>query len=361
MKKTIKTTTGRIITGAMMLLAGSILPGCNKDNTVTNSVPAQSFTEVNLVASDATISATRIDAGLINAWGLAMSPTGNAWISAAGSGTSAVYSSMGVQALPAVTIPTHGALTGGIPTGQVFNGTTGFVLSNASSAKFIFAGIDGIISGWSSGTGALVAVDRHGLAVYTGLAMAVNGTNSFLYAANFTGNKVEVFDNNFALQTSTFVDPALPAGYAPFNIQNIGGLLYVMYAEPDPVTDEIKGPGLGLVDVFNPDGSFVKRLISTGSALNAPWGIAQAPAGWLTGATGTVLLVGNFGDGHINAFDGNGNLLGTLQSGGSPITISGLWALSFAPASATAVDPNWLYFTAGPADETKGLFGYITK
>ena len=184
-----------------------------------------------------------------------------------------------------------------------------------------------------------------------------------LYASDFKSGKIDVFDRTYTMQASTFVDPNLPVGYSPFNIQNIGGKLYVMYAQVDPATGfEKKGRGLGIVNVFNGDGSFVKRFV-TGGSLNAPWGVALAPAGWLTGApNSTVILVGNFGDGQINAYDATTNdWLGTLQSNGAVINIDGLWAISFVPATATTINANWLFFAAGPSGGAKGLFGYVAK
>jgi len=277
MKTTFSIRTLRSTTNAIILLAIAVTAGCKKDDAPPTPASQQSFTEVNLVASDAALSASRVDSGLVNAWGLAFSPTGNAWISSTGKGTSVIYNSTGAQVIPAVTIPTYNAAAGGVPTGQVFNSTTGFVLSNGSAAKFIFAGVDGIISGWSSGATALVAADLHSTAAYTGLAIANNGANTFLYAANFLSGKIDMFNSNFILQATTFIDPALPAGYSPFNIQNVDGQLYVMYARRDSGSDEKTGPGLGIVSIFNPDGSFVKRFV-TGGALNAPWGVAMAPA-----------------------------------------------------------------------------------
>jgi len=265
--------------------------------------------------------------------------------------------------LAPVNIPTHGATTGGVPTGQIFNGTTAFKLLNGNPGRFLFAGIDGIISGWNGGAAAITMVDRNGTSVYTGLAIGWVATDTFLYAADFKSGRIDVFDRTYTFIPGTFTDPGLPAGYSPFNIQNIGGLLYVTYAQPDPATGtEKKGAGLGIVNVFNTNGTFVKRLVSNG-ALNAPWGIAQAPAGWLTQApASTVILVGNFGDGHINAYDASSNTwLGTLQSNGTIITIDGLWAISFAPTTATTINADWLFFTAGPGGGTKGLFGYVAK
>jgi len=358
MKNLIYSASSRFLPVAACFL---LLAGCSKDSA---PLPAnqQSFTVVNLVASDATFSGARVDPHLLNAWGLAFSPTGTAWVSSTGDHTSAVYTSTGAQALPAVTIPTHGAATGGIPTGQVFNNTTGFVLPNGNPAKFIFAGIDGVISGWNGGTGAITAVDRNGTSVYTGLAIGAVATDTFLYAADFNSGKIDMYNKNFVLQPNSFTDPGLPPGYNPFNVQNIGGQLFVTYAQPDPVTHtEKKAAGLGLVNIFNTNGTFVRRFVSNNDKLNAPWGIAQAPSGWLSASTGTtVYLVGNLGDGRINAYSITGQWFGALQNNGTPITIDGLWSLSFPPATATAINPSFLYFTAGPAGETKGLFGYVT-
>lgn len=347
------------------LLAIAGISGCDSDDDIPPTPASlQSFNIVNLVASDASFTGARVDPHLINGWGIAFSATGTAWISSPGDHSSVVYNSItGAQVLAPVSIPTHGAATGGIPTGQIFNSTTAFKLPNGNPARFIFAGIDGVISGWNGGTAAISKVDRNGTSVYTGLAIGSVATDTFLYAADFKSGKIDVFDKNYALQTSSFADPNLPAGYSPFNIQKIGDLLYVAYAQPDPATGtEKKGVGLGLVNVFNTNGSFVKRLVSNG-VLNAPWGIAQAPANWLTQASGsTVILVGNFGDGHINAYDATSNKwLGTLQSNGTIITIDGLWAISYAPSTATTINPDWLFFTAGPAGATKGLFGYVSK
>ena len=188
--------------------------------------------------------------------------------------------------------------------------------------------------------------------------------------------KIAVWNASFESVTMSFKDPNLPAGYAPFNIQNIEGWLYVAYAKVGPEGDEEHGAGLGFVSVFNTDGSFVKRFASQGT-LNAPWGLTKAPASFfedirecgLGNGSGygnhtspqPAILVGSLGDGHINAYNLDGNFLGQLKSGNDIITIPGLWALSFPPKAATAVDPNRLYFTAGPEDEKDGLFGYITK
>ncbi|MDB5141904.1 MAG: hypothetical protein JWQ66_617, partial [Mucilaginibacter sp.] len=220
----------------------------------------------------------------------------------------------------------------------------------------------GIIAAWSSGNSAVKVADRSASnAVYKRIVMATDGSANFLYLTNFKGGKIDVFDKNFTYVTSKpFLDPGIPAGFAPFNIQNIGGMLYVTYAKqkgPDNMDDQ-KGPGNGYVDIFNPDGTLVKRFASQGH-LNSPWGIALAPAGFADGKQS--ILIGNFGDGRVNIFDMQGNFVGQLQNGGQPLTIDGLWAIDFLEnnTGGNANDP--LFFTAGPAEESHGLFGYLQK
>src|SRR5258705_8438236 len=320
---------------------------CNKDDDNTTS--STNFTQVNLVGSSATYAGVRVDPNMLNGWGIAFGPTGTAWISAEGSGTSAVYDKDGSQVLPAVTIPSATASTGGHPTGQVYNATTDFVLPNSNPAKFIFAGDDGVIFAWNTGSAAIKVIDKSSTSSYTGIAIATDGSNNYLYAANFKLARIDVFDKNFAVASKPFTDPTLPTGYSPFNIQNIGGQLYVMYALLDAGGDETKGAGLGYVDIYKPDGSLVKRFISRGQ-LNAPWGVAMAPAGFWGGSTDNqnVILVGNFGDGHINAYNSDGAFLGQLRAHGQPIVIDGLWAIMFPPGT---TNTNRLYFAAGPDDE----------
>lgn len=321
------------------------------------------FTQVNLVGNNDEYNAARIDPLLVNAWGLVFTPTGIAWISAQGAGVSDVYNSEGLQVLPAVLIPSPGGPSGGNPTGVVFNGTSDFKLPNGNPARFIFVGVDGVVSGWNGGPAAIKMINNSSTSAYTGLAIATDGSNNFLYAANFRAGKIDVFDKDWAVvNTKPFIDPDLPAGYAPFNIQAIGNQLYVMYAKPDPIEHELKAPGLGYVDIYNTDGSFVKRFVSKGQ-LNAPWGVAWAPASFFGTDENAqpAILIGNFGDGHINAYSLDGNFLGQLRAHGNPIVIEGLWAISFPPVTATTINPNRLYFTAGPDDEKDGLFGYIIK
>jgi uncharacterized protein (TIGR03118 family) len=365
MQKNIRQNNGwLIIAGWLFLTSAMVLgPGCRK-----NPKLLKDFNQVNLVANNDEYGAsTRVEPAFQNGWGMSFSPGGIIWVSAANTGLSEVWNNLGVQVLPAVTIPGPGdAATGGHPSGQVFNGTTGFKLPNGNPARFIFAGLDGVISGWNGGPAAVTAIDDSPSgAVYTGITLASDGGANFLYAANFSAGKIDVYDSLWAEVDKAFKDPFLPAGYSPFNIRAIGEWLYVMYAKVGADGEEEKGPGNGFVDIYKPDGSFVKRFASQGP-LNAPWGVEKASAGFFDpdmdmGNVQDAILVGNFGDGHINVYDRFGSLIGPLRSKGKPLVIDGLWAISFAPATATNVNPNWLYFAAGPDDEADGLFGYITK
>ena len=226
--------------------------------------------------------------------------------------------------------------------------------------KFIFATEDGTICGWQTGANAVLRQTVSD-AVYKGLAIAIDGTERYIYATNFTAGTVDVFDDAYQLDDlgpNTFKDPTLPAGFNPFGIQAIGNELCVTFAQRiPPDDDETAGPGLGYVSVFNADGTFVKRLASE-AVLNAPWGLAKAPADF--GEFSGALLVGNFGDGRISAFDPTtGLLLGQLNdSMGDPIAIDGLWGLTFGN-DANAGHANTLYFTAGIDDENHGLFGSL--
>lgn len=323
------------------------------------------FVQVNLVGDNDEYNPARIDPNMVNGWGISFPASGPAWVSAEGTGKSLVLNGDGsAVAISPVTIPPAGPVPSGHPTGQVFNPTTDFKLPNGNPARFIFATAEGGVSGWNGGTTAIKKVDAFPNAAFLGIALANDAGNNFLYVANFAQGKINVYDKDWVeVTTKPFSDPNLPAGYSPFNIQAIDGKLYVMYAKVDPVEgEEETGDGLGYVDIFNPDGSLVKRFISNGQ-LNAPWGIAKAPAGfWGEGSENiNVFLVGNFGDGHINAYTENGNFLGQLRQHGQPIVIEGLWGIAFAPSTSTALNRNWLFFAAGPDDEEHGLFGYIKK
>jgi uncharacterized protein (TIGR03118 family) len=333
------------------------------------AVPAATtaYIATDLVSDQAGV-APVTDPTLVNGWGIAVGPV-SIWVSANGSDLSEVYTG-DVNGSP-INQPFKVSIPGGAPTGQVFNGTTDFVVTNGAAsgpAFFIFASESGAVTGWNPAvpppppsTTAQPAFQAADGAIYKGIALANNGAGNFLYLADFHNAKVDVLDSTFHLTTlaGNFTDPSLPAGYAPFNVAAIGGKLYVTYAKQDATaTDEVAGPGLGFLDTFDLNGNFQQRLVSRG-ALNAPWAVVQAPATF--GTFGGDLLVGNFGNGRINAFDpASGKFLGTLSSSpGRPIVIDGLWGLAFGNGT-TAGDANALYYAAGPDDEAHGLFGRIT-
>ena len=323
---------------------------------------AQSF-QVNLVSDVTTITARRTDMNLLNAWGIAVTPTGILWIAANHSSLAVVYDKSGNSLRAPVSIPTTGSSTGGAPSGDVFNPTSGFpVPGNGLPAKFLFAGEDGIISAWNSGSSAVVAVDRSGAdAVYKGIALGWSGGHARLYATNFKGGTVEIFDENFNLLSDTkFKDPGIPSDFGPFNIRNIDGKLFVTFAKHKPPenADDQSGAGFGYVDVFSPEGKLIRRFASKG-ALNSPWGLAEVDGG--KGRGGESILVANFGDGRISVFDTDGKFKGQLQDEKKkPITIQGLWAITFLDDSeGKHPGSQKLYFTAGPNDETDGIFGFL--
>jgi uncharacterized protein (TIGR03118 family) len=321
---------------------------------------AAPFGTTNLVSDDPAVHAAQIiDPGLVNAWGLSYSPTSPFWVSSNGTGTADLYTvnpATQATAKAALTVNIPGA---GTPTGQVFN-------SNAPAAfggdLFLFVSEDGTVSGWrgSLGTNAETLVAGSDANVYKGAAFATIGTDSYLYAANFRTGSIDVLKGSAAEPAlgATFADPNLPAGYAPFNIQNLAGSLYVSYALQDAEKhDELAGAGRGFVNRFDLQGHLLGR-VAGGGTLDAPWGMAIAPSSF--GALAGSLLVGNFGDGRINAFDAASNaFLGQLiGSDGMPLAIDGLWAL--APGNdGSAGSSKLLYFTAGPDDESHGILGVL--
>lgn len=360
------------LTGAAIFCINFLHSGCNKIIDPFDGhgpKPLKDFNQVNLVGNNDEYGPAHIDPHLLNAWGIAFSAGGVAWVSSQAGHVSAVYDREGnmLAARPEVAIPSPGGPTGGNPTGQVVNmdtSTVNFKLSNNGVGRFFFVGVDGILSGWNPAAGnfALVIKNNPGSA-YTGVTMAQNEAKEWrLYAANFATGKIDVWDKNFASVNLPFSDPDLPAGYAPFNIQNVDGKLFVLYAKVAANGQSEAGPGKGYVDIYNANGVLEKRFESRGQ-LNAPWGVAQAPATFFTnedGVSQSAILIGNFGDGRINAYSMNGKFLGQLRAHGQPIEIEGLWAITFPPATST-IDPNRLYFAAGPDDEEDGLFGYIIK
>jgi uncharacterized protein (TIGR03118 family) len=261
--------------------------------------------------------------------------------------------------------PPAGGLSPSSPTGIVYNPTTSFQIAPSRPGVFLFATEDGTISGWNAGvdqTHAVIKVNRNGSAIYKGLAFGqINGHN-VLYAANFFGGVIEAFDANFnmiTLNANAFKDTAVPAGYGPFNVQNINNKLFVTWAQQDVnKKDDVPGPGLGYVTVFSPVGAVVGRL-QHGNFMNAPWGIALAPSNF--GALSNMLLVGQFGNGTIVAFDATTFKFKSLMKkpNGQVLAIPGLWGISFGNGGAAGAT-NALYFAAGIAGEAHGLFGSIT-
>ena len=357
------------------------------------------FTETNLVGSEG-VAAAQTDANLINPWGMSESPTSPFWISVNGSGLASIYqvtdSGVTPNVIPPITIAVPPGQTPGTasPTGQVFNSFASegaFTLKDGSPATFLFATEDGTISGWNKAAGmqSIIAVDESnnpnegdttlGLgAVYKGLAIAQGDDGPVLFAANFRHGTVDTYDKNFNLIKS-FTDPHVPEGFAPFNVQVLDNKLFVTFAEQDDQKhDDMAGPGNGFVDEFDLNGELMQRVASNGP-LNSPWGLAIAPDSF--GKLAGDLLVGNFGDGTINAFnlendhfqdklDGpnghnafnlkNDHFQGKLDGpDGQPITIGDLWAIT--PGNGgNGGSPDTLYFTAGGHMEKQGLFGSLT-
>jgi uncharacterized protein (TIGR03118 family) len=312
------------------------------------------YFQINLV-SDVMGRAANYDPNLKNPWGMAFAQASPFWISNQASNTATLYDGAGTLVPLVVSVPPSGFPTG--PTGQVFNGTSSFNLPDGSPASFLFDTLDGRVLGWNGGTTA-VNVSTVAGAVFTGLAIASSGGANYIYAADNTGH-IAVFDTNFNNVTGTtfagkFVDPNPVAGFHPFNIQNIGGNLFVTYAA---VTAQGVGLPGGFVDEFNSSGTFLARIATNGS-LYAPWGITMAPTGF--GTLGGDLLIGQFGDGQILAYDpSNDQFLGTLNgSNGMPIVNPFLWALDFRTGGKN-VNPDALYFTAGYNNQKDGVFGEI--
>jgi uncharacterized protein (TIGR03118 family) len=323
---------------------------------VAQAAPSDQYVVRNLLSGSAAVPADRIDPNLINPWGLVSSPTSPWWPANQGTNTSTIVPATGAINNTVVRVD-------GGPTGIVWNGTAGAFPITGGQSNFIFNTMSGAISGWRSGTVSEVKVFPHDGAFYMGLALAVTPTGPQLYAADFKNNRVEVFNSQWGkVNDDKFKDPTLPAGYAPYGIQTIGSRIFVTYAMQNPAGGrEIPGAGRGYVSVFDFAGNFLARVAS-GGVLNAPWGTALANPNF--GAYGGDLLIGNFGDGRINAFrenaDGSWTPSGTLRGlNGQPLFIGGLWALQFGSGAANNGQRNHLYFTAGPNGETAGLFGRI--
>jgi uncharacterized protein (TIGR03118 family) len=409
---------GLVAAGSLTPIAGTV------EAAAARPSPAGTVLQTNL-ASDLPGVAAFTDPNLVNSWGISESSGSPFWISDNNSGLASVYSLPGTASAPVslfpsgVSIPTPVSETGGTPTGTVFNtgmssgafmitGPNNKGVETTAAAAFLFDTEDGTIVGWNPAIGAtgkftgpggisaqaVIARDNSGNnftnpdpdqqtgAVYKGLAIATSSmpiipsdpaSTALLYASNFRAGTIEVYDANLnpvmGLPAGAFADPDLPPNYAPFNVQVLGGKLYVTYARQDAARhDDLAGPHRGFVDVFNLNGTpglprDESRLVSRGP-LDSPWGLAIAPVGFAglnNSSTNPVLLVGNFGDGRINAFDANnGYSLGQLADpDGEPIQIDGLWALQVGNGGAGGASDT-VYFTAGPFDESHGLFGSLT-
>jgi uncharacterized protein (TIGR03118 family) len=319
---------------------------------VSSAAVAQ-YKLTNLVSSQKG-KAFHTDPLLVNAWGLAYGPTGPFWISDEGTGWSTLYNGAGVKQGLEVVVPAAGGQGTGSPTGIVFNGSQDFQVQGWP-AFFLFATLDGTISGWapqSNPSTAIIAVTNPG-AVYTGLATTSNATGNFLFAADNAGNKVDMYDGSFNLVKS-FTDATVPAGFAPFGIQDIDGLVFVAFASQS-------GGSGGYIDIFSESGEFLKRL-AQGSPLNQPWGMAAAPRSFGT-LSNTLLVSNNINvSGTINAYNGlTGQFVGTIQdASGNNIKIDQLWGIEFGGGTSNNGSKSDLYFTAGPDKNSTGLFGKIS-
>ena len=345
----------------------------------------KNFMQVNLVANNNLFGAAHIDPTLINAWGISFSPGGTFWVSSQGGHVSGVYNREGVTALGPVKIPSPGGPQGGNPTGQVFNpNAADFKIPSGNgtataAARFIFVGVDGIVSGWNNtwGINSYAKFNNVATSAYTGLTLANNGGSNFLYAADFRARRIAVWDKDWNPVSMSFTDTHLPMGYSPFNIQVVGDQLYVMYAKVGPAGRSEDGVGKGIVNIFTTAGAFVKRFADK-DKLNAPWGIALVPSSFFpkkmededdddddddddhARVAQPSVLVGNFGDGKINVYHPDGKFRGQLRMNNHTLVIERLWAITLPPLTST-IDQNRLYFAAGPREEADGLFGYIIK
>jgi uncharacterized protein (TIGR03118 family) len=370
----------------LMATAAVLSFGCQKGHI--DDKPLRDFDVINLVANKAKYHPVQpLDPTLINGFGVAWSSGGTAWVNSVGGHVSELYSVEGVR-VRAVNIPSSDNIADsaqGFPCGVVFTAGKGFKMPDGSNSLFAFNNFEGGMSAWNAAAGNNAKFISHPAnSSYTGMAIGTFNKRNFVYGANFSLRRIDAFDTTFKMDGMAFFDPSLPQGYSPYNVQAIGDSIYVVYAKLGSDGHPVKGAGTGFVSIFTTSGVFVKRLASRGT-LNAPWGITMAPASFLedkdvnTGGEGhggydnitansqsggfdrksPVILVGNFGDGRINVFTPNGDFLGQLQSHKQPIVIEGLWSLTFPPAGTT--DPGRLYFSAGPASETDGVFGYLIK
>jgi uncharacterized protein (TIGR03118 family) len=318
------------------------------------------YVQENLV-SDQPGRAQLTDSDLVNAWGMSRGPNTPIWVSDNGTDVSTLYSgAVGNPETPVVkNAAIHPMIAGGAPTGQAFNDTTSFVIpGTTSTARFIFITETGVLSAWAGGAASTEVGHTDG-AVYKGLALVHSPSGPMLLGANFHDGTIDVWDGSFSRVDTTglFTDPKLPAGFAPFNVAEINGQVFVTYAKQDADReDDVAGPANGFIDVYSTSGELVKRFATHG-VLNSPWGMTIAPTGF--GPFSGDLLVGNFGDGRIHVFDpATGEVLGLIRGAdGRPMVIDGLWGLIVGDAAAGGPDAVW--FSAGPDDESHGLLGVL--
>jgi len=381
--------TNQFLANAAVTLITAIAVSSALADDLTRPNRGDRYKVTRLTSDIARLQAQNIDPVLQNAWGVAFTPGASPfWIADNASGCSTLYDGAGVPQPLQVKIPLPGNNvpstackpvnpnqppnpTPAAPTGMVWNPTSTFLVPGTDiPATFIWATENGTIAAWAGTlpdrSHAVEAVNNSPGAVYKGLVFGTNVHGVFLYATDFRGGKIDVFAGNgspgFRPANSTeipgsFSDPALPAGFAPFGIQTVNGNLFVTYALQNGAKhDDVAGPGNGFVDVFDTDGNLLQRFASRRS-LNSPWGVTRASFAF--GRFSGDVLVGNFGDGQINAFDSDGNHRGTLRDGtGKPIAIDGLWTLTLGGGRNSNSDT--LYFTAGPNEEADGLFGTVT-
>jgi len=317
--------------------------------TMASAVAAAQYTAMALVKN----TGTKPDKQLINPWGLVYGAGGPFWLSDAGSGLSTLYTGKGAKQSLVVTIPSASGKGLGSPTGIVYNGSSEFQIDSWTSA-FLFATLDGTISGWShfDPNNALIGVSNSAnKAMYTGLAITSHASGNMIYAADFANNKVDVYNGTFGFVTS-FTDTSLPAGFAPFGIQDIGGKVYVAFAAQN-------GKAGGYIDIFDENGTFVKTLIK-GKPLNQPWGFAVAPANFGP-LSNTLLISNNTNTGTINGFNPTtGAFVGTITNAAKkPIHINQLWGIEFGGGTSSNGNTNQLFYTAGPDNNLDGVFGVI--
>jgi uncharacterized protein (TIGR03118 family) len=326
---------------------------------------AQKYQETNLVSNTSQSGVTTVDPDLVNNWGIARSSTGVWWASDEGQGVATLYNGTGVKQSLTVTIPQSGQNPTGTPTGIVFNGSTDFDVESGKPAVFIFPAFDGTISAWNPGANPTVAIQKVQAtqgSVLTGATIAQSKGQNFLYVTDVHEGKIRAFDGTFTpmkLPNNAFQDDHLSKKFVPFNVQNIGGNLYVTFAHQNAAKNFITaGANFGAVDVFSPEGQLLLRL-ERGSFFNAPWGLVQAATDF--GTFSHSIIVGQFGSGEILAFDSvTGAFQGKFEDqNGNVISIPGLWGLAFGAGNANSGAPNQLFFNAGVDQGQAGLFGFL--